>query len=140
MAKKGDSVKVHYTGTLEDGTVFDSSHEREPLEFKVGGGGLIKGFDEAVPGMAVGQSRTVHIEAGEAYGEKNEDLLIKVPRGHFPESIDAKEGAMLNMRHPSGAVLDMVVTGVTDEEVSLDGNHPLAGKALNFEIELVEIL
>lgn len=139
-AKKGDSVKVHYVGSLEDGTVFDTSREREPVEFKIGNGNLLKDFEKALHGMGVGQSKTVHIEAAGAYGERREDLVIKMQRGQFPKNIDATEGAMLNMRHQSGAVLDVVVTSVSEDEVVLDGNHPLAGKALNFEIELIEIL
>lgn len=140
MAVVGDSVKVHYKGTLDDGTVFDSSRGRgETLDFTVGSTQLIKGFSDAVTGMAVGQIITVRIPSAEAYGEQRPDLVMRLPRKDFPPAITPVIGMPLNMRHPSGGVLDVVITEIGEEVVVLDANHPLAGKDLTFEIELVAI-
>lgn len=139
QAADGDKVKVHYTGTLGDGTVFDSSREREPLEFTLGDGKLIKGFNQAVVGLGTGDSRDVTISAEEAYGQRREELVVKIPKDQFPPNIEPEPGVMLNLRQPDGGVLDVTITEVTDDAVMLDGNHPLAGRDLTFNIELVEI-
>jgi len=139
-AKRGDKVKVHYTGKFEDGTVFDSSRDRgQPLEFTLGQGRLISGFENAVTGMTVGQSKTVDIPPEEAYGPKNSDLVRKMERSKFPEKITPEVGTYLNVRQPDGGMLETMITEVTDDFVTLDANHPLAGRTLTFDLELVEI-
>jgi FKBP-type peptidyl-prolyl cis-trans isomerase 2 len=138
-AKGGNTVKVHYTGKLDDGTVFDSSRERGPLEFTIGKGQLIKGFEDTVVGMSLGENRTVNIPQEEAYGPHKEELVIKVERSMIPESIELAKGLCLNVRQPDGGVMDVIVKEIFEDTVTLDANHPLAGKTLNFEIELVEI-
>ena len=138
-AAKGDKLKVHYKGTLDDGTVFDSSREREPLEFTLGEGRLIGGFETAVTGMSAGEVKTVKIEAADAYGPRRDELVVKIERSKFPESIDPEPGACLNLRQADGGVLDVVITDVGDDIVTLDGNHPLAGKDLTFELEVIEV-
>ncbi len=138
-AKKGDRVKVHYTGKLEDGSVFDSSREREPLEFELGGGMMIKGFDTAVTGMQVGESKTAEIPAGEAYGEHNAEMVIEVPKAQLPPDLKPEVGQQLGMQQPNGQSVPVRVTQVKEESIEIDANHPLAGKDLIFELELVEI-
>ena len=138
-AKKGDRVKVHYTGKLEDGSVFDSSKEREPLEFELGGGMMIKGFDTAVTGMQVGESKTAEIPAGEAYGEHNAEMVIEVPKTQLPPDLKPEVGQQLGMQQPDGQSVPVRVTEVKEESIEIDANHPLAGKDLVFELELVEI-
>ena len=138
-AKSGDTVKIHYTGTLEDGTEFDSSAGREPLEVALGGGQVIPGFDTAVDGMGVGDSKTVTIAPGEAYGEWHEQLVQEVPKSALPEDMKPEVGMQLQSQSPEGQVMNLVVAEVADESITVDGNHPLAGKALTFAIELVEI-
>lgn len=139
-AQKGDTVKVHYSGKFEDGTVFDSSRERgQPLEFTLGQGRLIKGFENAVMDMTVSETKTVNIPPDEAYGPRNEALVRKVERDKFPPKIEAKPGTFVNIRQPDGGMLDTMITEVTEDTVTLDANHPLAGKTLIFEIELLEI-
>jgi peptidylprolyl isomerase len=137
--KKGDSVKVHYTGRLDDGTVFDSSKDREPLEFSVGKGQVIKGFDEAVTGLSEGEKKTIRIPSGEAYGDYKEELLITINKSQIPKDIDLKEGLHLQLKQPEGTMLNVLVKGMTEETVTLDANHPFAGKDLTFDIELVGI-
>lgn len=139
-AKNGDKVKVHYKGTLEDGTVFDSSEGRDPLEFTIGEGRVIPGFEQAVDGLAVKESRTVAIPCAEAYGERREELIQEVPRDQFPEDMKVEQGQRLQLSLHDGQQMVVEVTSMTDASVTLDANHPLAGKDLNFEIELVEIL
>jgi len=139
QAKSGDSVKIHYTGTLEDGTEFDSSSGREPLEFSLGSGQVIPGFDNAVDGMAVGDSKTVTIPAGEAYGERHEQLIQQVPKTSLPDDMKPEVGMQLQSQSPDGQVMNLLVTEVEDETITVDANHPLAGQALTFAIELVEI-
>jgi len=139
-AKRGDKVKVHYTGKFDDGTVFDSSRDRgQPLEFTLGQGRLIRGFENAVMGMAVGQTKTVAIPPEDAYGPKNADLVRKMERNKFPEKIKPEVGTFLNVRQPDGGMLETMITEVTEDFVTLDANHPLAGRTLTFELELVEI-
>ncbi len=140
--KKGNKVKVDYTGTLDDGTVFDSSthdNHSHPLEFEVGSGQLIKGFDEAVIGMEKGDEKDIHIDAKDAYGDPNPELVQKVPREQLPKE-ELKEGMMLAMKLPNGQQLPGTIKEVSEKEVKIDFNHPLAGKALNFKIKLVEIV
>jgi peptidylprolyl isomerase len=138
-AEQGNTIKIHYTGRLDDGTVFDSSREREPLEFTLGEGSLIKGFEDAVSGMAVGDTKTIHIPANEAYGERRDDLVLTVNKKQFPPDIDPKQGLMLSLRNPSGGMVEAMISEVTEDSVTLDANHPLAGKDLTFDLELVEI-
>lgn len=138
-ATKGNTVKVHYTGTLEDKTVFDSSREREPLEFTVGAGQMIEGFDVAVEGMKIGESKQVTIPSDKAYGPKREDAMITVPKTQLPEGMTPEPGMQLEATQQDGKKQVLVVADVKEEEVVLDANHPLAGKDLTFEIELVEV-
>jgi len=139
QAKAGDSVKIHYTGTLDDGTQFDSSEGREPLAFELGSGQVIPGFDKAVDGMTVGESKSVNIPAEDAYGPHHPQMIQEVPRSALPDDLEPAEGMGLQAQGPDGQVLNLVVTGVQEESITVDGNHPLAGKALNFDIELVSI-
>ena len=139
QAKSGDTVKIHYTGTLDDGTQFDSSAGRDPLEFTVGSGQVIPGFDQAVEGMAVGDTKDVHIAAEDAYGPRHDQMIQEVPRSALPDDMEPEVGMGLQARRPDGAMLDLTVTAVGEESITVDGNHPLAGKALNFSLELVEI-
>jgi peptidylprolyl isomerase len=139
QAKSGNTVKIHYTGTLDDGTEFDSSAGREPLEFAIGSGQVILGFDSAVDGMTVGDSKTVMIPAGEAYGERHEQLVQEVPKTALPDDMKAEVGTQLQSKGPDGQVMNLLVTAVEVESITVDGNHPLAGQALTFAIELVEV-
>ncbi len=139
MANDGNTVKVHYTGTLEDGTTFDTSIGREPLEFTLGGGQLIPGFEEAVKGMQVGQSKTVTIPSEEAYGPHLDDLVMVIEREQLPENLDPEVGQQLQMQQTDGRKTVVIVTDVSETTITVDDNHPLAGKDLTFEIELVEI-
>ena len=137
--KAGDKVKVHYTGTLTDGTKFDSSVGREPLPFEVGAGMMIKGFDAAVVGMAVGETKTVDIPAAEAYGPENPELIIDVPRTNLPPDLNPEVGQQLGMSQPNGQQVPVTIREVHEDKVVIDANHALAGKDLIFEIEIVEI-
>ena len=137
--KAGDTVKVHYSGKLEDGTVFDSSFDREPLEFKVGEGNIIPGFEEAVIGMAVEEEKVVKIPPDKAYGEHDESRLLVVPKSQMPPDAEPKVGDKLQMSDPKGMTFIVDIIKVTEEEVTLDTNHPLAGKELTFVIKIVEI-
>ena len=139
QAKSGDTVKIHYTGTLDDGSEFDSSAGREPLEFSLGAGQVIAGFDSAVGGMTVGDSKTVTIPAGEAYGERHEQLIQQVAKSSLPDDMKPEVGTQLQSQSPDGQIMNLVVSEVADDTVTLDGNHPLAGQALTFAIELVAI-
>ncbi len=138
-AKQGDNVKINYTGKLVDGTVFDTSEGHEPLGFTLGGGAVIPGFEEAVLGMDVGESKNVTIPVDKAYGPRNEEMVIKTPRAHVPADIDPEVGQQLQMGGPNGEVVVVQVMEVSDEHVVLDANPPLAGQDLIFDIELVEI-
>ncbi len=139
QAEKGNKVKVHYTGTLTDETIFDSSREREPLEFTVGAGQMIAGFDAAVVGMKVGDNKKVTIPANEAYGPKSEEAMIKVPKTQLPQGMEPQVGMQLEATQQDGRSQVLVVAEVLEDEVVLDANHPLAGKDLIFDIEMVEI-
>ncbi|MFP4109333.1 MAG: peptidylprolyl isomerase [Desulfonatronovibrio sp.] len=140
MAKvtDGTKVKVHYTGKLNDGTVFDTSKEREPLEFTVGEGKVIPGFEEAVRDMESGETKNVTIGSDQAYGERREDMILDVPKDKFPEDIPTDVGQQLMLRHPEGQEFPAFIVEVKDDTITLDANHPLAGEDLNFEIELIE--
>ena len=138
--KKGDTVKVHYTGTIADGTVFDTSKEREPLEFTLGEGKLIPGFEKAVEGMGVGDSSSVTIPSDEAYGEKKDEMVIDVERSQIPPDIKPEVGQQLQIQQKDGGAIPVVITDVTEQTVKLDANHPLAGQDLTFEIEVVEVV
>jgi len=140
VAKNGDTVQVNYTGKLADGTVFDSSAGREPLEFTVGMGQVIPGFDEAVLGMKVGEKKTVTIPADKAYGPHRDEQVVELPREKLPSDMTPEIGQQLVMRDSDGRQIVVVITKVSDETVTIDANHPLAGKDLTFEIELVKIL
>ena len=139
QVKKGDTIKVHYHGKLVDGTTFDSSEGREPLEFEVGSGMVISGFDEGVTGMAVGDKKTVSIPADEAYGPKQEDMIMEFPRERFPAEMVPEVGMQLNMNNGQGQSFPVVIVEVQESVVILDANHPLAGQELIFDLELVEI-
>lgn len=138
-AKSGDTVKVHYTGKLEDGTVFDSSSDRGPLEFTIGSGNVIPGFESAVIGMNPGETKMETIPCEQAYGPRHEEMVQTIERSAIPADIAVQEGQRLQVSQPGGEPLVVTVTNVTDDSVTLDGNHMLAGKDLLFEIELVEI-
>ncbi len=138
--KSGDTVKVHYHGRLTDGTTFDSSEGSEPLEFEVGSGMVIKGFDDGVTGMKVGDKKTINIPVDEAYGPVNEDMLVEFPRSNFPPEMLPEVGMQLNMTSSDGQVIPVVITDVKDDVISLDANHQLAGEDLVFDLELVEIV
>jgi len=140
QAKSGDTVRIHYTGKLDDGTQFDSSAGRDPLEFALGGGQVIPGFDTAVEGMAVGDSKSVAIEPGDAYGERHEQLVQDVPRSALPDDMEASVGMQLQGQSPDGQVSHFIVTAVSETTITVDANHPLAGHRLNFDIELVAIV
>ncbi len=137
--KSGDTVKVHYHGKLNDGSTFDSSEGREPLEFTVGSGQVIKGFDDAVLLMVVGDKITVQIPVENAYGERNDDMMMEYPRSEFPAEMVPEIGMELQMSDNQGNIFPVVIAEVADEMVVLDANHPLAGEDLVFEIELVSI-
>ena len=139
-AKSGDTVKVHYTGTLSDGTQFDSSRGRDPLEFTIGSGQLISGFDSAVDGMTLGETKTVIIPSDQAYGEHNPEMMQVVPRSAIPDDIKLEEGMILSANGPQGQTLNFKVVEFDEEKVSVDGNHPLAGKDLTFDLELMAIV
>lgn len=138
-AKKGDTVKVHYTGTLEDGTVFDSSRERDPLEFTIGEGQLIPGFEQTVIGMTVSESRDTKILAADAYGAYREDLVLEVGRDRFPPDMQPEVGLQLEVRRPDGLTQMFIIRETSEASVTLDANHPLAGHDLFFDIELMQI-
>jgi len=140
QVKSGDKVKVHYHGKLQNGETFDSSEGKEPLEFTVGGGQVIKGFDDGVMGMQVGDKKTVEIEVSDAYGEKNEDMIIEFPKIQFPEDMKPEQGMQLMMNNGQGQSFPVLVKEVKEDSVLLDANHPLAGEDLIFDIELVEIV
>ena len=138
-AKKGDNVKVHYKGTLTTGEQFDSSEGRAPLSFTVGAGQMIKGFDDAIPGMKVGEKKTINIAPENAYGEKNVEAIIEFPKSNIPGDMKLVPGMKLQLQNQAGQPVPVVVTEVKDDVVILDANHELAGKELVFHIELVEV-
>ncbi len=139
QAKMEDTVVLHYTGSFTDGEIFDSSLDREPFEFTIGQGMVISGLEKGIVGMNEGESRTLNIPAEEAYGLRREDLLAVIGRSQIPANIDLKIGIVLQARAPDGGVTSVMVRDVNDENVTLDFNHPLAGKELIFEVNLIKI-
>ena len=139
-AKKGDEVTVHYTGTLADESEFDSTREADPLEFTIGDGQLIKGFDVAVTGMTVGESKTVTIAADEAYGSVNEEMVFDIERSQFAEDVTPELGQRFQLDTPDGQQIVVTITAIEGDKITLDANHPLAGQDLTFELELMTIV
>lgn len=140
QASAGATVSIHYTGTLDDGSQFDSSAGRDPLTFQMGEGQIIQGLEAALDGMRVGEKKTVTIPAEQAYGPRHDEAVQEVPRAMIPDHIPLDLGTALQMQTPNGQMLPVTVSGVTDETVTLDANHPLAGKALTFAVEIIEIV
>lgn len=140
QVKSGDTVKVHYHGKLTDGTTFDSSEGRDPLEFEVGSGMVIKGFDDGVTGMIVGEKKSITIPVVDAYGPKQEEMIIEFPINQFPPDLKPEIGMPLTMTTSQGQPVQVVIVEVGTETVMLDANHPLAGQDLVFDLELVEIV
>ncbi len=139
QVKDGDTVQVHYTGKLEDGTVFDTSREGEPLEFKMGDQSLIAGFEDAVKGMGVGDSKTVEIAPDEAYGQYNEEMVVQIGRDQVPDNITPEVGMMLQVQTADGQMVQVRVKEMDEEKLTLDANHPLAGEKLIFDLEVVGV-
>jgi peptidylprolyl isomerase len=140
QAKSGDTVRIHYIGKLTDGTEFDSSNGRPPLEFVVGAGQIISGLDKKVDGMKLGAHQTVTVPAEAAYGKHDPAKVHALPRSAVPSNIDVQPGLQLQSKTPDGSTIPLVVTGVDDQVVTVDANHPLAGQDLVFDVELVEIV
>ena len=140
QAKSGDTVKVHYTGKLDDGSVFDTSADRDPLEFTIGAGNVIAGFDQLVAGMSLGESRTQTIPAEQAYCPHRKEMAVEVPREEIPPDLNPKVGDQFQLQDDGGRTIRVRITKVSETSVTMDGNHPLAGKDLTFEVELVEIV
>jgi peptidylprolyl isomerase len=139
QAKSGDTVKVHYTGKLDDGTVFDSSAQREPLEFTLGAGQVIPGFEQTIVGMNTGETKTTTIPADDAYGPRRDEMVVTVDQSEFPSHIEPEIGKQLQLPQPDGRAIVATITEVSDGQVTLDANHPLAGRDLTFELELVDV-
>jgi len=139
-AEAGNKVKVHYTGTFDDGEVFDSSRETDPLEFELGAGQVIPGFDQAITGMEVGETKKVRIPEDEAYGPYNPEMVFTTDQSQFDESVNPEVGQQFQAETPDGQPLFLVVKEVDGDKIVMDANHPMAGKDLNFELELVEIV
>jgi len=140
QARMNDKVKVHYSGTLSDGTIFDSSLEREPFEFTIGRGMVVPGFENGIVGMNEGETKTVSISADDAYGPYKDDLVGVIDKSRIPEDIDLDVGMVLQMSSPEGGITNVTVADISDAGVTIDLNHPLAGKDLIFEIKLLEVL
>jgi FKBP-type peptidyl-prolyl cis-trans isomerase 2 len=138
-AENGDTVRLNYTGKLEDGTVFDSSEGREPLEFVVGSGMMIPGLEKGIIGMAVTETKTITIPMEEAYGPKRPDMIMKAPKDKLPPDMVYEVGQQLESRQPDGRLMFATVIEITEDTVTLDTNHPLAGKTLTFEVEIIKI-
>ncbi|MGD2062122.1 MAG: peptidylprolyl isomerase [Nitrospirota bacterium] len=138
-AKSGDTVRIHYSGFLMDGTIFDSSVEGEPFEFTLGDGTVIPGFDDAVVGMQEGEEKTLAIPPARAYGDRDEDLVATVDLGQLPPEIEPVVGSILQITSEDGQVSNVIITELTDTTITLDGNHPLAGQELIFEVKLLEV-
>mgnify|MGYP001441123570 FL=1 len=140
-AANGDTVKIHYTGTLDDGYKFDSSYDHlEPLEFTIGRGEMIRGFEQAVVGMEPGETKIVRIASNQAYGRHNPEKVIQVSRSKMPEGLEQEIGMRVQGSMPDGQTVEFTIVSLTESEVTLDGNHSLAGKDLTFDIELLEIV
>ncbi|HQX74104.1 MAG TPA: peptidylprolyl isomerase [Chitinophagaceae bacterium] len=140
QVKSGDKVKVHYHGKLTSGETFDSSAGREPLEFEVGSGSVIPGFDQGVTGMAIGEKKTINIPFDEAYGPRNPEMVIEMPKERFPQDMEIEVGMPIGMSDGQGQQFQVTVVEIKEEVVMLDANHPLAGQDLIFDLELVEIV
>ncbi|KUG19498.1 fkbp-type peptidyl-prolyl cis-trans isomerase slyd [hydrocarbon metagenome] len=140
QAQESDTVRVHYTGKLEDGTIFDTSFDQEPLEFTIGERQVIPGFEQAVVGMEPGETKTTTIPPEEAYGQRNDEMVLEVDREQLPESLEPQPGQFLQIQQPDGRRGVVTVSDVTETTVTLDANHPLAGRPLTFDIKLVEIV
>lgn len=138
-AKANDTVKVHYKGTLSDGQVFDTSEGRDPMEFTLGTGQVIPGFENGILGMDADQTKTIEIPAAEAYGDIKAELVQEVPRAQLPEEIKPEVGMQLMSQTPDGQQIPLIITAVTDDTITVDANHPLAGKDLTFEVTLVSV-
>ncbi|CAN1518026.1 SlpA FKBP-type peptidyl-prolyl cis-trans isomerases 2 [Spirosomataceae bacterium] len=138
MVRVGDIVSLHYKGTLNDGTIFDSSEGREPLEFEVGSGMVIKGFDDGVMGMIIGEKKDIHIGIEEAYGPANEEMIFKFDKAGIPSDVPLEVGGTLNM-HDGQQAIPVIIREIAEDHVLMDANHPLAGQELNFALELVSI-
>ncbi len=139
-AQAGDTVRVHYTGKLDDGTVFDSSAGSDPIEFVIGDHQVIPGFEDGVTGMAVGESKTITIPFNQAYGAYDDEMVLEVPRAQFPDHITPEVGEALQLQQPDGEMITVIISEVSDESVTLDANHPLAGEDLTFDLELAAIV
>lgn len=139
-AEAGNKVKVHYTGTFDDGEVFDSSRETDPLEFELGAGEVIPGFDQAIQGMAVGESKQVRIPETDAYGPYNPEMIFTTDHSQFDEDVTPQVGQQFQAQTPDGQPMMLLVKEVGEEGIVMDANHPMAGKDLNFALELVEIV
>lgn len=139
-AQNGDTVKVHYTGKLDDGTVFDTSRTRDPLEFTLGQQGVITGFQEIISGMEPGESKTSTIPMEKAYGPRHDEMVVEIPRSRIPDDVNPQVGEHVHLARPDGQTIPVRVVKSTDAAVTVDANHPLAGEALTFEVELVEIV
>jgi FKBP-type peptidyl-prolyl cis-trans isomerase 2 len=138
--QSGNTIKIHYHGRLSDGTTFDSSAGRSPLEFTVGSGSVIKGFDDGVQGMLVGEKKTIEIPYLEAYGPEDPSMIVEFPTDRLPSDLKPEIGMQLNMNNAEGQQFPVIITEITDENIILNANHPLAGKDLLFDLELVEIV
>ncbi|NLE29734.1 MAG: peptidylprolyl isomerase [Phycisphaerae bacterium] len=139
QAKEGNTVKVHYTGKLEDGTIFDSSRDSEPLEFTLGAGQIIPGFEQAVIGMDIGDSKTVTIVPEQGYGNHMDEMVMSVKRDQLPPDLDPKVGLQLQSQQRNGQIVTFIITEVNESAITVDANHPLAGKTLIFDIELLDV-
>lgn len=139
-AQNGDTVKVHYTGKLDDGTVFDSSRTRDPIEFTLGEQGIITGFQEIVVGMEPGESKTTTVPVEKAYGHRNDEMIVEIPRSRVPEDVNPQIGEHVYLARPDGQTIPVRVVEATDAAITVDANHPLAGEALTFDVELMEIV
>jgi peptidylprolyl isomerase len=139
QAKNGDMVKVHYTGKLENGEVFDTSKDRQPLEFTIGDGDLIPGFEEGIIDMEIGETKSITIPSEKAYGPRKEELVVKVTKDNFPDDITPVTGHQLQVKQKDGNLINLTITGIDEDTVTLDANHPLAGYDLIFDVELMEI-
>ena len=138
-AKSGDTVKIHFTGKLQDETVIETSKDRDPLEFKIGDGNVIPGLEQGVIGMAAGDKKTIAISPEDAFGQPQEDLLVDINKSEFPKDVELKAGAYLNIESSDGKEFKAKVVEIKEEMVTLDANHPLAGATINYDVELIEI-
>jgi peptidylprolyl isomerase len=139
QAKIGDTVKVHYTGKLDNGTVFDTSTNRNPLEFTIGDGHIISGFEQAIIGMDINESKTIKVPSDKAYGPHREEMVVVLQRNQFPSHLKPEVGQHLRIPGPDGQGFLVIITDISDSTVTLDGNHPLAGKDLTFDVQLIDI-